>query len=274
MNYAVLINSCNAYADLWKPFFFFINQNWPLYERINWYINTESINDYCLPINVKFINTELKGIDLWGKRLINSLKAIQEEFVIVLMDDFFLKEKIDLCKIEECITYFQEDVNIATFYLVNIPNKPLVESKYKPFSEISKGATFRLNSAPAIWRKQKLLKYLKEKDNPWAWEFFGTCRTNHSNDRFFCVGNNEAPIYNYAHAVYRGRWLEEQIKPLLDKYDFDIKMSQRGTVGQEDPIPKRSFKWKVQFMIKGLSMVGIDALFEMVKVKINEKRSK
>lgn len=275
--YAVLINSCDAYADLWDSFVLLLRAHWSGVENCNIYINTEKTEIFKNELGIKLLNTEQNGPDQWGKRLINCLSQIQEEYVVVLMDDFFLRSNLNEQILDNCISCFEDDKDIAVFYLMDtLKNENIGEKvKYEGFVEIPKRTNYRLNSAPALWRKDKLLNYIKETDNPWAWEYFGTCRTNHSDDKFFSVTPKTKDVYDYAHAIYRGKWLEKEVNPLIQQYNLPINTSVRGGVKEGDAVPKRSIKWKFQFVLTGLKMVGIEALFEIYRdIKMQNKINK
>lgn len=272
-DYAILINSCDAYADLWPYFFHLLKLNWPEVEKHSIYLNTETISHFSTVLPIKLINTEISGKDLWGKRLINSLNQISEDYVVVLMDDFYLRDIVPIGRIEKCIDAFENYSDIAVFYLINTFKFNFADSAVADFGEVPQKTNFRLNSAPALWRKSKLIQYTKENDNPWAWEYFGSCRTNHTRDRFFCVANKDNPVYDYAHAIYRGKWLEKDIAPLIEKYHLDIDTSLRGIVKESDAAPKRSLSWKLQFLFTGIKMVGFDAITEVYRDVAAKKRS-
>lgn len=264
-NIAILVNSCDAYSDIWPYFFRLLAVNWNNINDYNIYLNTESINVFDFGLPVTIINTKQQsGEDKWGKRLVNSLSQIKEEYVVMLMDDFFLRSQLNDQILLNCIKYFENDSKIAVYYLINIFKHVLPKSSYEKFGEIPKNTNYRLNSAPALWRRSKLQKYIKDTDNPWAWEYFGTCRTNHSDDLFYCV-EESTPIYDYAHAIYRGKWLEKDINPLISKFDLDIDTTKRGAIKEGELLPKRSIKWKINFILTGIKMVGIDAIKVVIR---------
>lgn len=271
-NIAILVNSCDAYSDLWPHFFYLLKTNWENIEDYNIYLNTESKNEYTDDLKIRIINTQLAGKDQWGKRLINSLSTIEEEYVVVLMDDFFLRNKLYESRIVDCLSLFSSDPKVAVIYLTHIFMRSFPKSTYDGFLEIPKKTNYRLNSGPALWKKCKLLKYVKETDNPWAWEYFGTCRTNYTDDLFYCVEKKE-PIYDYAHAIYRGKWLEKDVGPLVEKFNLDIDVSKRGIIKNDEILPKRDLKWKIDFISTGIKMVGFDAIKEIIRDKRNANKS-
>ena len=88
----ILVNSCDAYADVLSIFF----EAYKKYgEKINLpiVINTES-NSYSFPATVANFSPK-DGIDKWGERFLNALSQIDTEYVLVLYDDFVLDDNID-----------------------------------------------------------------------------------------------------------------------------------------------------------------------------------
>lgn len=166
-DYAILINSCDAYADLWPFFFELLKLNWPEVEKHKVYLNTESTKEFQSVISINMINTTIHDKDQWGKRLLHSLSEIKEDYVVVLMDDFYLRNPVSNNRIEKCIEAFENNPEIAVFYLSNTYKYEFKDSKYEGFGEVPIKTNFRLNSAPAFWRKTKLIQYTKETDSPW-----------------------------------------------------------------------------------------------------------
>lgn len=271
-DYSILVNTCDAYMDLWDSFLLLLKKNWPNIEQKKIYFNTESISHYNGSLPIILINTNLSGRDKWGKRLLNCLSQIDTQYIIVLMDDFFLKKPIKQSSILECLSLFENDDRVAAFYLKNVFNSLSNVSIQNEYFIIPKDTPYRLNSAPALWRKDKLISYVNENDNPWAWEFFGTCRTNRTDDIFLC-SSMDAPIYDYAHAIYRGKWIEEEVRPLLETYYLSIDMSKRGSISINNEPPKRSMKWKIMFLLSGIKMVGFDAIKELLKIRKNSNKT-
>ena len=261
---AILVNSCDAYSDLWPFFFRLLKKNWENIESHNIYLNTETVSKYDAGLPITIINTRQEGADQWGKRVINCLNHIKENYVVLLMDDFFLRSALDDRQLQLCLDYFEKEPKSAVFYLTHVFKKTFPESVFEKFEQIPQYTNYRLNSGPSLWKKDKLIKYIEETDNPWAWEYFGTCRTNHTDDEFFCI-KRENTIYDYAHAIYRGRWLENEVKPLMDEFGLDIDLTKRGSIAETDAPPKRNIKWKISFLMTGIKMVGFDAIGEVFR---------
>lgn len=275
---AVIVNSCDAYEVLWEPFFLVMREKWVDmdYEII---LNTETKSFSMEGLNIRTLQLgEETEERQWGKRLLETLEHIDAEYIINLFDDFILESQVDVKRIEQCFDWMEANKKIAVFYLMNIPQPNKKDKTFEGFDLVPQGQNYRLNSAPAIWRKEKLMEFTGAKDTPWAWEFFGSTRTYHTDDLFYCVSKGVQPIYEYAHelggAIHRGRWVKSVIEPVVEKYHLDIDLGERGFEDENGNLKGHSLKWKIEFFWLGYKMVGKDAwlmLHRMIKTKIKSR---
>jgi len=278
-NCAILVNSCDGYEDVWPLFFSALKDNWENCD-LQIYLNTEKKVFHFDGLRLNLINSYAEsGKDQpWGGRLIETLKAINKEYIINLFDDFVLEQKVDIEKIAKCITAMINNKQIAVFYFSNIPGINLEDKLHDGFELIGARNDYRLNSAPALWRREKLIEFTGEIDSPWAWEFFGSARTFGKKDLFYCAKKNEENIfvYNYAlgGAIRRGRWVESVARPLIEKYNLKIDLKVRGCASESLSEGKYSLGWKINFFLIGFRMIGLKIfifIFRIFKKKILNK---
>jgi hypothetical protein len=115
-NITFLVNSCDSYEDLWTPFFTALKKYWHClsYPII---LNTESKKFVFENLNIKCNGS---SDDRWGSRLLENLKNINTEYVIILFDDYLINKTVDIKKIDNCIDILEKNKNVAVFYLVDI----------------------------------------------------------------------------------------------------------------------------------------------------------
>lgn len=273
--YTIVVNSCDAYEVLWEPFFLLLRDQWKDSD-CNIILNTETKSFALDGLNIKTLQLGVETKERqWGRRFLETLENVNTEYVINLFDDFLLESQVDSKRIEQCISWMEENKKIAVFYLMNIPQMNKKDSTYEGFDLVPQGQNYRLNSAPAIWRTEKLMEFTGEQDTPWAWEFFGSTRTYHTDDLFYCVSKEEQPIYRYAHklggAIHRGKWVQSVIEPVIEKYNLDIDLEKRGFEDEKGNLQGHTLRWKIDFFRLGYKMVGKDAWFllkRMVKMKL------
>lgn len=273
---AMIVNSCDAYADVWELFFCALKDNWADCD-IEIFLNTEKKVFKFDGLRLNEVNAYQEAMmeKPWGGRLLETLKSINKEFVISLFDDFVLEGEVNVGKIKQCISWMKNDENIAVFYFNNIPGGNTDDGLSPEFELLGKRNDYRLNSAPAIWRRKRLMAFTGEIDNPWAWEFFGSARTYSEKDLFYCakVTNEDTFIYNYSlgGAIRRGKWVSSIVVPLIKKYNLHIDFNKRGIAGESLDQGKYSLRWKIDFFIIGFRMIGLKVsifLYRIFKKKI------
>ena len=256
----VVVNTCDDYHDVLDIFFHALQDCWPdcLHPVV---INTES-RAYCHPARVHHHSTP-SGTDDWGARLLATLSTIDSEFVMMLYDDFILDAPVNHKRVEQALNILKEQPLAAVTYLIDTALPLSRTDTNDVFVPLQDRVDYRLNSAPAIWRKQALMDYTEAGDTPWAWEVFGTYRVWGDGRVFYSLNPREDDIYPYNHnkggAIYRGKWVREVVEQAVQKYQLNIDWSVRG-FSSDTVFEKRSFMWKVRFMQTGFRMVGFKAL--------------
>lgn len=256
----IVVNTCDAYEDVWELFFCAFQEHWPdcKYKVV---INTENKKFVSTAIDVRTHNfNSPDGIDMWGLRLKQTLSECESKYVVMLYDDFILEGAVDQEKITTCIQWLNENPEVAVFYFINnSANENIDDLRFNSFELMPKRGDYKLNSAPAIWRREKLLKFIDNSDNPWAWEFFGSYRTYRDTDLFYCVKKEHENIYPYNYAmggaIYRGRWVGKVVAPLISKYNLRFDTNIRGLVDGDEQKNKRTLMWKLKFFLLGFKMI-------------------
>ena len=272
----ILINSCDAYSDVWPFFFSALNEYWP-HRELQAVLNTEHKKP---KLGENFIVNNFKGNGSWGLRLKESLKKINTDYVLCVYDDFILEDFIDESELSKILLKMDSDRDIAVVYLINLgletkKNTSLMcdREKGNKYGLLEDQVNYRLNSAPAIWRRMDLLHYTGEFDNPWAWEAFGTYRTFGDKKKFYCPLEKEEAIYKYngkkGGAIYRGKWVKEVVFDKAKKYKINTDFSIRG-FSSETKFEKRTLSWKINFILLGYKMIG----FRILKFLKNELKRK
>lgn len=267
-NCSIIINSCDAYSDVWKPLFSCLKEYWKdcPYQI---YLNTEKKSFYFDNMKITSLNILNKKNIEWGERLLDCLSRIKTEYVIMLFDDFCLEKKVNQKEIDNCLKCMEKNVNIDAFYLVHIFPE-LINEKLSSYVEVPLGKNYRLNSAPCIWRKESLMKYTGKIDTAWAWEYFGTFRMDkYKNSKLFMV-NNLPDIYPYNYsiggAIHRGKWVKEVIEPINQKYQLNIDFTKRGFDDNREDI--NPIGWLIKFNIVGVKMIGLRAVSHFLHLHI------
>ncbi len=269
-NITILVNTCDSYSDVLEIFFAAFKEYWPdcPYKIV---INSEKKDYSRFGVSTHYYKNK-DGDCYWGDRLLRTLKDIDTDYVLVVYDDFILEERVNNLHIEEVLKYVVDE-KAAVCYLTKIL------TSQKPYNSclnlVVENANYKLNSAPAIWNRNKLIEYTGKYDNPWGWEVFGSYRTYRDKSLFF-VSKKDIYKYDYSRggAIYRGKWVRHVVEDKINKYDIDLDLSIRG-FSSEISREKRSFRWRVNFLKIGYKMVGLKVfifIFRYVMEKFNARK--
>lgn len=195
-NLRILVISCEDYSDLWPPFVYCFQKYWP---KCKWPVDI--ITDASDFKEIKGFQIKSYGKSLpWSDVLKKALESIDENFVLLMLEDFLLKSTINNSDLNEIITLIRIN-NINMFRL--IPRPAPSKIKNKKYGEIAPNEKWRVSTQAAIWNKEILLKILKSNESPWDFEINGTRRAN-KYSAFF--GTKNHIIKYYHHDVQRGLW--------------------------------------------------------------------
>ena len=272
----IIVNSCDAYADVWPPFFASLREMWPDL-RYSILLNTESKSYLYSGLNITTLGPDAEysnQVEPWWHRLLRHLNSIDSEYVLMLFDDYIVEEPVNGIKIEQCKAWLKSDDTIGAFYLVQGGFNLTLDTQYQLFSLVRPRSDYIVNSAPALWNKHLLESFVGKIDTPWAWEYFGSARAYRQNIKFYSIKDKHYEIYKYQYerggAIHQGKWVKAVIAPVIERYSLQIDCSKRGF--DEEILKKRKPSWYFQFYLTGWRMVKWDvfvfinrALFRLAK---------
>ena len=273
-----MVSSCDDYEDLWPIFFNILLKEWPNIE-CPIVLNTESKSYHHSGLDIRTLRMYKHGENVsWTRRLKETLEKINTEFIILLLDDFFLQGPVDVKRLEECLNYMKQNKRIASFCFMETFTQNTNDQKYEQFEKRPLIAEYKLNCQAALWRRNTLIKYLKVDEDPWEWETMGNWRTyKFPRDIFYSQIANGNYVFPYIYkanginwgglALYRGRWYLPYVKPLFIKHGIDVDYSVRGTIEELEFAPsvkkkkadykgvKKRIYWLIQIYIGFMSLV-------------------
>lgn len=228
---AILVNSCDLYEDAWEPFFKLFKIQWPDCP-CNIYLNTENKDYTCDFLNVKTIKTS--DTAPWTARIKAALDEIDSDYILFMLEDFFLLEQVNSSKFDAIMSEIKKDSNVGFIFFS--PRGVKYDIEYKVgtvFTDVSKFADYRVNACLGLWRKDFLLQMLYLDGNPWEFEHNAT-RLSWLSKYRCCVINPEfASTFSYSILISEGygitqrKWLPKN-KELFDKYNINVNFAGLG----------------------------------------------
>lgn len=232
----VLVNSCDSYDDTWVPFFKLLKKYWPdcKYPIV---LNTETKNFDYENLEIKTINIlkkyRSKNI-AWSKRLKFVLNRIDSKYILFMMDDFFLMDYVDSKRVDEVISWMEQDKSIAVFSFFRVEDpvhKDTKSLKYKGYYLRNQLGDYRYNCQAAIWNRKTLIQTLRNFESAWDWEIYGNIRSRRSTKKFYTLMDPKDYIFKYdceKYGVFRGKWRLPYTEQLFRKEGISIDFSVRN----------------------------------------------
>lgn len=269
---AFLMSSCDTYEDLWEPFFECLDIYWKDI-KCPVYLNTEYkrfVPQKKLHFSVTTLNQTSNKTVSWSRRFIDVLERIEEEYVFLVLDDFFVCNEVDTPFFEEILDIMDNDDTIASFQMCGTRKRNQDITSYSKnnkmeYKLIGKNG-WKTHFVPTIWRKSTLLKWLRPWESIWAFEECGSKRARRWNyaEKVYIVEN--PPIYDYlwirdCSAVVNGKWIaERELTDFFKKNSVLVDWSKRGkmtydeyqAISMRDVIKRYSF---TEIVVKSINRI-------------------
>lgn len=214
----MVVLSCDKCEDLFEPFHYCVEKYYPNHPEII-YITETIKNPYYKTICKNY------PIEQWTLRIREALKEIDDEQILMIMDDFFIRQPVD----EERIKYLSTQLkgNIASFCFEKSYDENDEETEIKGMKKRQHGSQYEVSINCCLWDKNKLIDILKGEHNPWDVEF----RSDNCGYDFYI--NSEDYIIDWGYktwiptGVFRGKWCRNVI-PFFEKEGIKMDYDKRG----------------------------------------------
>ena len=214
----ILVLCCDKNEDLFEPFYHCIEKYYPNHPEIIY--ATETIkNPYYKTINKNY------PLDKWSRRIRETLKEIDDDQILLMMDDCFIRKPVDIDRINYLSTQLKGNIAMFEFektYDINDTETDVIGMKKRQH-----GADYEVSINCGLWDKNKLIEILSGDYTPWQIEINGY---NYGYD--FYINSGEYIIdWGYETwiptGVFRGKWCRNVI-PFFEKEGIVIDYERRG----------------------------------------------
>jgi hypothetical protein len=158
----VLVCTCKAYEDITILFDHFYKQF--SHDKFQLTYVTDGFSSK--------IQNQLSGRKLitdntsWKQRLIYALQAIESQYVILLLEDYFISKSVSETQLDMALTAFVE----SNLQYLRLYHKPKPRPCSDVFSPINRDP-YQVNMQPSIWDKSFLVNSLHATPGETAWDF-------------------------------------------------------------------------------------------------------
>lgn len=254
--YQVMVLSCDKNADILPYFFQFFRESWKDFDD-EIFVNIESVREIDSSFVCRYPTRVYQWDDPWSARFLDCLKEVQKEYVLVLLDDFFLTSEVDEEEIDKCVERMEKDPSIACFNF-DYSKSPYISQEFERYVLVDKKAPFRMNLQAALWRKTTLQRFMRKHENPWQFEIWGSKRIRRYSDKVYHLDKNVPKVFTYPRGgvLADGKWnTNETVRFLKDRgivFDESIRGVFNPGDSRKTEIKHRSFPEKCWQVFKSL----------------------
>ena len=231
---AILVNSSDGFWDCWYPFFYLLETHWPSC-RFPLYLNVEEATYEHPSLKVRCLNHPRlpSGENVpWSDRLIESLQAIPERYVMYMQEDYFLDAPVRDDLVEDCLRIVAEE-GVGCVHLTGFGSRGGTKTAERPYLvDVPRISHYRTSTQAAIWDKDVLLSYVRRRETVWETEILGTIRAWSRYAAIRTIDRRRLegpPIMSYTGTgIIRGKWHPEMV-PLFAKHEIPMDFERRGS---------------------------------------------
>lgn len=216
----ITVLSCSKNEDTFYPFYCLMERYWPNHPEIVYFTNG-IVNPFY-----KTIVVPCELLD-WTRGFREFLKLIEDDQVLMMIDDCFIRQPVDTERIEEASRILKGNIALMNF-----------EKSWDPADELTgidgwkkrqHGSSFEVSLMCGLWDKNKLLDVIKRDCDPWTIELV---QDNCGYDYYINSGDY---IIDWGYKTFRpcgivkGKWTRECMDYLTSE-GFNIDFNQRGYI--------------------------------------------
>lgn len=214
----IFVASCDKNEDTFEPFHHCIEKYWKNHPKV--FYATETIkNSYykTISINIPF--------EKWTKRIRESLQQIDDEQILFMIDDCFIRQQVDTKRIEYACKNLKG--NIAMFNFEKSFDENDEDTSLINFKKRKHGSPYEVSLLCGLWQKDKLIKILEEDSDCWSVEYK---QKNYGFDFFINSGDF---IIDWGYktwkpsGIFKGLWCREVVD-FFEKEGIKVDYFKRG----------------------------------------------
>lgn len=216
----IIVLSCSKNKELFYPFWWCMQRYYPEHPEVI-YFTDGVINPFYKTIAVK------NELETWTKGFREFLNQIDDEQVLLMIDDCFIRRPVDLVRIKYASNWLRG--KIACMNFEKSWDEEDEETELIGWKKRKHGSSFEVSLLCGLWQKEKLLKVVERDCSPWEIE------ENQDNCGFDYYINSHDYIIDWGYrtfqpcGVVKGKWTRE-CKDFLDSIGIKVDYSKKGFV--------------------------------------------
>lgn len=202
---AIIVSSCDAFFDAWKPFAEFFHRFWPGCPLEIFLLTNE------LRVQSRKIQPIAVGEDRgWSSNLLVALGQIPHDYVLYFQEDYFLTGVVNQPQLVTDFAHMlQSEADSLCFRA-----RSAFDQGFRPLNDrfglVPLDSDGRTRCQVTLWRKSALQSILRPGETAWDFEARGSARTQQMQILSYLRREN-TPVPYLMSAISRGFWMPEAI---------------------------------------------------------------
>lgn len=202
---AILVSSCDAFFDAWKPFAEFFEKYWGYCPHEVFLLTNE------LAVRSKRLQPIAVGDDCgWSSNLLVALAQIPQLYVLYLQEDYFLTSAVLREQLAEDFAHVIDFGADSLCFRARSEPDPGFQPLNDRFGLVPLTSDGRTRCQVTLWKRTALQSILRSGETAWNFEARGSTRTQEMQILSYFRRDN-TPIPYLMSAISRGLWMPDAI---------------------------------------------------------------
>ncbi len=212
---ALVVSSCDAFFDVWRPFYAFLEKFWGDCPLDGFLLTNE------LEVHSSWIRSIPVGKDRgWSSNLLFALRQITHPYLLYFQEDYFLTAPIDRLQLARDFAEVMETDADSLCFRARSESDPGFQPLNERYGVVPLDSDGRTRCQVTLWKRSALQSILREGETAWNFEARGSARTEGMQILSYHRREN-APIHYLMSAISRGLWMPKAIE-FCRAYDVPI----------------------------------------------------
>jgi hypothetical protein len=203
---ALLVSSCDAFFDAWRPFCAFFNKFW----------SDCPLEIFLLTNTLQISSDRIRGISVgedrgWSSNLLIALERMTHPYVLYFQEDYFLTAPVERTQLARDFAEAMEMDADSLCFRARSKFDPGFQPLNDRYGVVPLESEGRTRCQVTLWRRSALQSILREGETAWNFEARGSARTQSMKILSYASREN-APISYLMSAISRGLWMPEAIE--------------------------------------------------------------
>ena len=203
---AVIVSSCDAFFDAWRPFHAFLRKFWPDCPLEIFLISNE------LGVRSPLLRNLRVGEDRgWSSNFISALEQIAHPYLLYVQEDYFLTAPVNSAQMADDFAQVIESGADSLCFRARSKPYPGFQLLNEHYGIVPLDSDGRTRCQVTLWKRSALQSILRHGETAWNFEARGSARTQ-SMKILSYIRRDNTPIPYLMSAISRGLWMPDAIE--------------------------------------------------------------